>query len=211
MTKLRTVLMAGAVALLPIAPSATTQAQPASPGVVLYDAAGEPVAVLHWLKPGPQGQSAPPAAFAPQGAPEPFWASFDNLFAQQEAILARMMNEMRGFTPPPSFMTRGSGQTIEVGLPSGAPGTAVTREVISVSNGHRVCTQTITYVDPGNGAQPRVSVHKVGDACGTIGLRPAPAAQPAPFRGEPPLMRPAPGQRGSKIINVESRRPSLAG
>lgn len=211
MTTFRTVLMAGAVALLPIALSATTQAQPVSPGVVLYDAAGEPVAVLHWLKPGWRGRSAPPAAFVPQDAPEPFWASFDNLFAQQEAILARIMDDMRAF-PPPSFMTPGSGQTIEVGVPSGLPGTATTREVISVSNGRGVCTQTITYADPGNGAQPRVTVHKVGDACATIGLpRPTPAAQPAPPRTEPPLMRPAPGRSGSRFINVEYRRPSLAG
>ena len=213
MIKLTTVLMAGAVAALPIALwSTTTHAQPASPGVVLYDAAGGPVAVLRWLKPGWPRQPAPPAAFAPPGAAEPFAASFGNLFAQQEAILAHMMDEMRALTSP-MLTAPDAGRAMEIGFPQpGSPGMARTTEVVSISNGHGVCTQTITYADPGNGAEPRVTVHKVGDACGVIGLpRPAPAAQPTPLPGERPLMRPAPAQPGSKIIKVEYRRPSLAG
>lgn len=210
MTKFRAVLLAGAVALVPIALSATTEAQPASPGDVLYDASGQPVAVVHWLKPRWQGQWAPPAAFAPVGGPDAFWASFENVFAEQQAVLARMMNEMR-MVSPPSFITPGSGQTIEVGLPSGVPGRAMSREVISVANSRGVCTQTVTYAKPGNGAAPQMIVRTSGDACGPIGpSRPTPAAQPAPLRGRPPQMRAVPVEPGSRIINVDDRHP-LAG
>lgn len=210
MTKFRAVLLAGAVALVPIALSATTEAQPASPGEVLYDASGQPVAVVRWLKPRWQGQWAPAAAFAPVGGRDAFWASFENVFAEQEALLARMMNEMRMISPP-SSLTPGSGPTIEAGLPSGVEGRAMMREVISVANSRGVCTQTITYAKPAKSGAPQMIVQTSGDACGSIGLsRPTPAAQPAPLRGGPPQMPAGPVQPGSRIIKVDYRHP-LAG
>jgi hypothetical protein len=144
-------------------------ADPARAGVVLYDAAGRPVALLSPLAGVPTDDPALQAIRSIENSmawPMPFAFPPAGFFAQEQAMFQRLMNEMQQLTSMPIMPDR----TIEAMLRP-APGTQgeVSRIVVtSVSNGRGSCSETVRYSYPGSGTQPQVTVRRVGDACGAL-------------------------------------------
>lgn len=106
-----------------------------------------------------------------------------DMFAQQEAMMQRMMADMDTMmampVPNPAQMI----QSVMQGMPQVAPGSSVV--MTSISTGSGTCSQTVTYNYPANGGQPVVKVINSGNACGVIHstgpiqvTQPAPAPQP---------------------------------
>ncbi len=138
---MKTLMIAGLCAGLTAAPLAVRAAD-----FVLYDQVGQPVAVLVPV--------ATPSILADQvGFP------VADLFAEQDAMLRRMMVDM---------------QAVQAAADPAAdirPGSTVM--VSSFSDGRTSCSRTVTY-QMRTGAAPLINVSQTGDGCGPAS---APAAQ----------------------------------
>jgi hypothetical protein len=92
---------------------------------------------------------------------------FAPVFAQQDSMMRRMIADMDQLMsmpmPDPQQMIR----SVMSGMPQVAPRSSVV--MTSVSTGNGTCSQTITYLYPGNGGAPVTKVSQSGDACGAIG------------------------------------------
>jgi hypothetical protein len=169
MRYVRTALLSAAAVALPLAFAAgATAAQPPRQGMVLYDAAGTPVAILTPL-PGsaPAVQADDPALpmlrEMEAAMTTPFGGDLQGLFAAQEASMRAMQREMQSVA---ATAFGGPGQTIEVAMPPPGNGQVSRIYISSFSSGQGSCSQTLTYAYPGNGVAPVVKVHSTGDACG---------------------------------------------
>ena len=160
---------------------------------VLYDRGGQPVAVLVPVR----------EALAPVG-------TVADLFAQQDAIMDRMMADMRRLDAVPAMPD--PARAIEAAF-GGMPG-ASSVVFSSFSAGSGSCSRTVTYQDRG-GAAPVVKVSQTGDACGALpqpGSATIPAAlpdasSPGRERAAPaPQMVPQPNG-GPRLIRVDYRHP----
>ncbi|MBV9783380.1 MAG: hypothetical protein JO264_06130 [Acidisphaera sp.] len=182
MRKLSAALLGAVLAALPLTMAGA--AEPPTPGMVVYDAAGHPLGVLVPLSSMPVAQAAP-----------------------VDDPLLRMIRDMEAMLPDPASlfaeqaaMMRQVDQAMQ-SLPSGletlpAGGTAVV--VSSFTSGDRGCSRTITYSYPGTGDRPQVVVRQVGDACG-------PAITP---RSGLPAALPQPVAPGSRLIQVDYKHPA---
>ncbi len=175
---MRILTIAGLCAGLAVAPLAAQAAD-----LVLYDAAGHPVATLVPMQ----------AALLPD---QDVGLPLAGLFAQQDVLLQRMMSDM---------------QALQTGAISGlnpadvAPGMTVVMS--SVSDGRSACSRTVSYqMRPG--ATPVVQVSQTGDGCGGAA---APAVTPRDTTpvAEPaiPTVRPHPGPR---LYQIDYRHPVTA-
>jgi hypothetical protein len=195
MQKTRAALLGAALAAIPL--TFALAAEPARapvPGMVVYDAAGHPIGVLAPLPAGTQ----PAATMLGWGDDGDMFMDPGRIFAQQEAMMQRISQEMAASMQGLDAMTN---RTIEAAFGNGGalPAGASEMVVTSFSNGNGGCSQTVTYSYPGNGAQPKVAVQKVGDACGGMvqsPLRSIPAA--SPDNAQPAVPRTAPD--GSRLI-----------
>ena len=162
--------------------------------LVLYDGAGRPVAVLV--------STAEPTALPAFPA---------GLFTEQDAILDRMMQNMR--TMQAAFSS-GTMPMLPAALGS-QPGSTVV--MTSFTDGRSSCSRTVTYEQRGSGA-PVVQVRQTGDACGGLpamregATLPVAAPEPAPkLRAPDPLapeeIVPAPTSRSPQLIRVDYRHP----
>jgi hypothetical protein len=195
MRKTRAARLGAALVAIPLtfALAAEPASQPA-PGMVVYDAAGHPIGVLAPLTAGAQ----PDATMLGWGDDGDMLMDPGRIFAQQEAMMQRITQEMAASMQGLDAMTS---RTIQAAfahdgtLPSGASEMVVT----SFSSGNGGCSQIVTYSYPGNGAQPKVAVQKVGDACGGMAqspLRSIPAT--SPDNAQPAMPHTAPD--GSRLI-----------
>ena len=143
---MRTLTIAGLCAALAAVPLIAKAAD-----LVLYDQAGQPVAVLV-----PVARSSLPPMLE-----QPLGFSLAGLFAQQDALIRGMMTDMQAVEattlPDPATMGVGPGSTIVVS---------------SFSDGRSSCSRTVIY-QARPGAAPLVNVSQTGDACGA-----PPAANP---------------------------------
>jgi hypothetical protein len=98
------------------------------------------------------------------------------LIADREAALERLLTSARALADAPIWLV-GPGSAIEAAMPRLAPGQASGVLVTSVTSTAGSCSRSVSYSNPGGGAEPRVTIKTSGDACGTppIGARPAPS------------------------------------
>ena len=165
---MKTLMIAGLCAGLTAAPLAVRAAD-----VVLYDQVGQPVAVLVPV--------ATPSILADRvGFP------VADLFAEQDAMLRRMMVDMQAAADPAAGIRPGS-----------------TVMVSSFSDGRTSCSRTVTY-QMRTGAAPLINVSQTGDGCGPAS---APAAQATTPAAEPAAPVPqAPG--GTRLYQIDYRQPN---
>ena len=205
-------LIAAAVLAAPLAFAAgANAADPPRGSVMLYNAAGVPVAILTPVSQQPAAALTPsdPAMQiirelqASTALDDPFGFPFERLMAEQTAMMRQVMDEMRGMGASPGFI--GPDGTLNVSMPGGQ---GVVREVVvsSFSSGTGSCSQTITYTYPGGAAQPQVAMHKVGDACGAVGR---PDTQPLQVVQPPAPEQPAvPAAPTERIYHIKYRVPT---
>lgn len=89
------------------------------------------------------------------------------MVAAQDAMMRNMMAEMNAAFSQPLWLPR-----IDPALRAafGAmPPTGSGMVFTSMSGGPGVCSERVTYVYPANGAKPRVTMTRSGDACGALG------------------------------------------
>jgi hypothetical protein len=110
--------------------------------LVLVNSAGEPVAVVVPVG-QPMAMPMMPAAFP-----------MADIFAQQDAMMRRVMNEMQAL------------QQAAFAAPVAGPGS--TMVMSSFSSGQGSCSQTISYQAQPGGAAPIVHVQQTGNACGAL-------------------------------------------
>jgi hypothetical protein len=132
------------------------------------------------------------------------------MVAEQHALMDHMMAEMHAaFTRPtwPFTQPMRMDRTIQAafgGLPVGAPGAGTV--FTAMSGGPGVCSERMTYVYQGNGAKPRVTVTRSGDACGALGVtgpRGVRQAVPAQRPEAPPsVVAPAAPAHGPRLWTV---------
>lgn len=145
--------------------------QPADSGAAPVYAIGPntPAAIVVML-PGPGDiMAASPQLWADQGfdvvtAPP---AEFYRLAADQQAAAARLMAQARALADAPIWLV-GPNPAIEAALasmPPGGPGQVSGVVVTSTSTGAGTCSEQMVYSYSGNGAAPKVSVSKSGNAC----------------------------------------------
>ncbi|HEY2131784.1 MAG TPA: hypothetical protein VGH36_02225 [Acetobacteraceae bacterium] len=195
MRKTRAALLGAALAAIPL--TFALAAGPAGrpmPGMVVYDAAGHPIGVLAPLPAGAQ----PEATMLGWGDDGDMFMDPGRIFAQQEAMIQRISQDMVASMQGLDAMTE---RTIQAAFAHGGTLAAGASQMVitSFSSGNGGCSQTVTYSYPGNGAQPKVAVQKVGDACGGMvqsPLRSIPAA--SPDSDQPAMPRTAPD--GSRLI-----------
>jgi hypothetical protein len=210
----RTALISAAAVALPLALAAgATAAQPPRQGLVLYDAAGTPVAILTPLAGNAAAVQADDPALPALRAMEaamtaPFGGGLQRLFAAQEASMRTMQRDMAAMTNAAfaNAAFRGPGQTFEVAMPPGGTGQVSRIYISAFSSGRGSCSQTVTYAYPGNGVAPQIEVHSTGDACGKAAVGGS-AAIPA---AHTPQRAPA----GFKLLEVSAPaqpRPALHG
>jgi hypothetical protein len=189
MRKLRTALLCSCILAVPLALAAgANAAEQLQPGMVLYNAAGQPVGVL-----------APLTGASVQVAPVGFPAQ---LIAEHIAMMRGMMADMQALDRAPMF-TFAPDRMIQAVLhhlwDSGGtlPGSNMSEVTISSFNsGHGMCSETVTTNYVGGAVHPQVVVHKLGDACAGVAmpdLRRTPAVLPEAL----------PAQPGGKLLKVD--------
>jgi hypothetical protein len=176
----------------------TAAPEAAAPGGERIYAAGPggPAAILVML-PGPGDMmTANPQLWASQGfdvvTPTP--SEIYRIAADQQAAAARLIAEAQQMATAPVWLV-GPNPEIEAAmasLPGGGPGQVSGVVVTSTSSGTGTCSERMIYSYSGNGAAPKVSVSKSGNACppgspfgGLVGSGNAVVAPPAPAFGRP--------------------------
>lgn len=186
MTRITTALVTAAAAL-----SLAGTAFAASPTpVVLYDAAGTPVAV--W-QPAPLAE---PVALA-----DPF-AAIDQMMAEQAMMLRATMQQMQqvAFAAPAD----GSTGPFAIALPVGAPG--VVTVTTFTSDGTHHCTRSISYRSDGRDAPPIMKLRDTGGVCADLAAptaRSVSATQPGPAARPDPSASP----QGTRLFTIDDRVP----
>jgi hypothetical protein len=175
--------------------------------MVLYDAAGTPVAILTPLiGAAPAARANDPDLQMLREMEAAMTAPFDGgpqrFIAAEVASMRAMEREMQSVA---NAAFRGSGQSIEAAMPPGN-GQVSRIYISSFSSGRGSCSETVTYAWPGNGVAPKVAVRQIGDACSkpaTGGTAVIPATRV-----------PQPPSDATKLIEVSTpvqRRPPLRG
>ncbi len=178
------------------APLAAAQAA----DLLLVTPAGQPIAVV---------QMPDQAAMIP--APIDFPGI--GLFAQQDAMIRRMMEDVQVLQNASAMGEPAMQEALMPGFPQqAAPGSMVV--VSSFSNGRQSCSRTVTYQSQANGA-PVMHVSQTGSACGAMpaGGSAAPLTVDAPQ--EVPQAAPQAAPRpllpaGSQFYRVDYRHPVTA-
>jgi hypothetical protein len=154
--------------------------------LVLFDAAGRPVAVL-----------VPTAETAAPMMPT-------DIFAQQDAMLNRMMQTMTRMDA--AFMS-GPLSMDPAAFGNGQPGSTVI--TTSFSDGRSSCSRTVTYDQRGGGGSPIMQVRQTGDGCDALPGSPAGGAVPAALPSEPAprTFTPAINPNSPQLIHVAYRHP----
>jgi len=153
------------------APVAPATAQPAASGTARVYAIGPsaPAAIIVML-PGPgELVTASPRLWADQGldvvtAPP---AEFYRFAADQQATAARLIAQARAFADAPIWLVSPNPaiEAAMASMPPGEPGQVSGVVVASTSTGAGTCNEQMIYSYSGNGAAPKVSVSKSGNAC----------------------------------------------
>jgi hypothetical protein len=91
----------------------------------------------------------------------PFGGGLVRFIAQQQAAMEAVFRQIDAMTA----QALGNPGAFQMAIPPGSNGPASTVMVSSFSNGQATCSETVTYTHDQNG-QPRVSVQKIGNACG---------------------------------------------
>jgi hypothetical protein len=174
MMTIRNTLLATCLALPLAAFAGHARAAQPDGGRTIYVPPGATVIIL----PGPGAVAAPNMVNA--GTPEAM--PMMRLIAAQEAAMQHMEADMDAMFPPmpdPSQLLRAAF----------GPGA-------SLAGGHGVCSESISIVDPGNGAAPIVKTSQSGDACGVLG-----AGKPQGVNEVRPSV-PALPARGPKVLEI---------
>jgi hypothetical protein len=169
----------GCVAGPPVAWQPVPAAPIAAPAAPRVYAAGPaaPVAILVVL-PGAGALGGDPGLWAGRGfdvvAPAP---DMLRLAADRDAAIARMIASAQALADAPVWLL-GPGPAIDAAI-AGLPGQGQVSGVVVIplASGAATCGRSVTYVDPGNGAKPRMTVETFGNACGpgtTAGAAPPP-------------------------------------
>jgi len=153
------------------APVASATVQPAENGTARVYAIGlsAPAAIVVMLL-GPGGLvTASPELWADQGLdvvmPPP--AEFYRFAADQQAAAARLIAQAQALADAPIWLV-GPNRAIQAAMesiPPGGPGQVSGVVVTSTSTGAGTCSEQMSYSYSGNGAPPKVSVSKSGNAC----------------------------------------------
>jgi hypothetical protein len=133
-----------------------------------------------------------------------------DIFAEQDAIMAHMVREMRAmeaaFASGPAFAAPAGGLT-PAALAGMTPGSTIV--TTSFSDGSQSCSRTVVYEQNGRGA-PIAHVSQTGDACSALpaisGATPVPAALPDEM-APPERVVPAANPDSPKLIRVDYRHP----
>lgn len=185
-----------------------------------------PAAILVML-PGPGDMlTADPGLWTAQGfdvvTPAP--SEINRIAADQQAAMARLVARAQAVANAPVWLI-GPNPSIEAAmasLPAGGPGRVSGVVVTSMSSGAATCSEQMTYSYPGNGAAPKVSVSRSGNACPpgpSFGAGPNPTLAPPPAAAPPnaprlieaaaPAGSPAPAARVRQIADlIKSAPPS---
>jgi hypothetical protein len=226
MWKQRAVTLCGCLAILPLvigcsngvggppqayAPPPTIAAPAGIGGARVYAVGPAAPAAILVMLPGPGDiLTADPQLWASQGfdvlTPTP--SDIERIAADQQMAAARLIAEAQQMADAPIWLV-GPNREIEAAmasLPQGGPGQVSGVVVTSASSGIGTCSERMIYSDAGNGAAPKVSVTKSGNACppgapfgGWVGSGNSIAAPPA----RPPAPRvieaAVPAQSGSPV------------
>lgn len=228
----RAFMLSCCLAALPLlgcgGPAATAQqAYPtapayASPGPAAYAPraiTGAPVAVLVFL-PGADALAARPDLWAAQGfqvmTPRLLPAANASLVADQIAALDRMLIEAQTLANAPLWLVGQNAALLDaIGRFGHAPvsGMVLTGAGPGGMAGVMVCQESVTITNPGNGAPPKVTVQRAGNACPPTGATSGGAAINAPnmrlpgnagggARLVPTAPRPVPPSNPPKLIEA---------
>ena len=168
---------------------------------------GAPVAILVMV-PGPGDMlSGNPQLWTGQGfdvmappAPELYQTA-----AEEQAVAARLVAQAQALASAPIWLV-GPNPAIEAamaGMPSFGAGQVSGVVVTSTTSGAGSCSERMIYSYSGNGAPPKVSVSKSGDAC--------PAGSPFGAGTNPALAPPMPAVRPNAPRVIEAAAPAPRG
>lgn len=165
---------------------------------------GAPAAILVML-PGPGDMlSGNPQLWTRQGfdvmappAPELYQTA-----AEEQAVAAQLVAQAQALASAPIWLV-GPNPAVEAAMPPSGPGRVSGVVVTSTTSGAGSCSERMTYSYLGNGAPPKVSVSKSGDAC--------PAGSPFGAGTNPALAPPMPTVRPNAPRVIESVAPSAVG
>jgi hypothetical protein len=152
-------------------PAAPITAQPAGSDAAQVYAIGPsaPAAIVVML-PGPgELTTASPRLWADQGfdVVTPMPSEFYQIAADQQAAAARLIAQAQALADAPIWLV-GPNRAIQAAMasmPPGGPGQVSGVVVTSTSTGASTCSEQMSYSYSGNGAPPKVSVSKSGNAC----------------------------------------------
>jgi hypothetical protein len=127
------------------------------------------------------------------------------LAADREATIARMIASAQALADAPVWLL-GPGAAVDAAMaaPLLRPGQLSGAIVTSLGAGAATCGRSVAYVDPGNGAEPTVTVETFGNACGpraTVGT----TTRPRDVLPMPPSPNRAP-----KIIEASAKNKASA-
>jgi hypothetical protein len=155
----------GAILAVPFLCAAKSAgAAPPPTGRYVYVPAGATVVVL----PG-RAMAAVPVNISPT----PMAFPVAGMIAQQDAMMQRMIADMNAMFAMPMPDPQQFIEAAMHSMPQPGSGTGVLMTL--VSSGRGVCSETITYDYPANGAKPQVHVVHSGNACGDVTM-PGPAS-----------------------------------
>jgi hypothetical protein len=165
---------------VPVADSGIYATSPTAPAAIIVLLPGAGASVI-----------ANPQLWAAQGfdvvAPPP--TEMDRAIAAQQAAAARLIAAAQRLADAPIWLL-GPNQAIEeamASLPRSDVGEISGVVMTSTTSGARTCSEEMTYSYSGNGAPPKISVEKTGNACpadeptagaGNSGIVPAPRPVP---------------------------------
>lgn len=130
---------------------------------------GQPAAILVMLRGPGDMLAADPRLWVAQGfdVVTPIPPEIDRIAADQEATAARLIAQVQTLADAPVWLV-GTNPAIQAAMaampPSGAGGVSGV-VVTSTTSGAGTCSERMIYSSAGNGAPPKVSVTKSGDAC----------------------------------------------
>ena len=167
--------------------------------LVLFSPAGQPVAVVQM----------PAEAVM---LPRPIDFPVAGLFAQQDAMIRRMMDDVHALATASLFDDNGVESASAPEFAPGAVGAASPGSMVmisSFSDGKTLCSRTVSYQTRPNAA-PLVRVSQTGSACGAL---PAPSSAPITV-SEPDQPRAVSPEQprtlspnGPRLYRIDYRRP----
>lgn len=166
---------------------------------------GAPAAILVMLPGGPGDMlSGNPQLWTRQGfdvmappAPELYQTA-----AEEQAVAARLVAQARALANAPIWLV-GPNPAVGAAMPPSGPGGVSGVVVTSTTSGAGSCSERMIYSYSGNGAPPKVSVSRSGDAC--------PAGSPFGAGTNPAVAPPMPMVRPNAPRLIEATAPSAGG